>query len=57
MISGFIASYEFDVREFLAWNMRDRVIGGKKSLLAHLCMITQMYMVVGVWELLGIDEI
>lgn len=36
----FIAGYEFNVVEFLAQEMRDWVIGGKKLLLAYPYIIT-----------------
>lgn len=35
MIAKFIAMYEFDVGEFLDWHLRDREVGGEKSLLVY----------------------
>lgn len=40
IIVDLIDGYEFDIREFLDWDMRDRAIKGEKSLLVYLCMIT-----------------
>lgn len=57
MIVGFIVGYDFDVGKFLARELRDRLIRGKKSLLEYPFMITQMCLAVGVQELPGIDEI
>lgn len=57
IISYFIAAYEFDVGEILAWDMKYRVVGGGKSLLAYPYLITQLCLAAGVWDLLGIKEI
>lgn len=40
MIDEFLAGYEFDVGEFLAWEMRDRAIYGEKLLLVYPCIVT-----------------
>lgn len=47
LIIGLIAGYEFDVRDFLAREIRDRAVGGDKLLLAYPCMIMQLCFVVG----------
>lgn len=56
LIARFIASYEFDVRDFLAQEIIEQALGGKKSLLAYPCMATLICLAMGVQELSGIDE-
>lgn len=52
-----MVGYEFDMGEFLAREIRDQTVGEEKLLLVYLCIITLMCIVVGVQELLGIDEL
>lgn len=56
MIVGFITNYEFDVGEFLSQEMRYRVVGSEKLLLAYSCMIIQLYLDLVVREFLSIDK-
>lgn len=51
MIAEFKGGYEYDAGEFLAWELRDWVVGGERSLLAYPCMITQICLAAGVLEL------
>lgn len=55
-IVGFMTSYEFDIKEFLARYIRDQDIGGEKLLLAYPCLITQLCLAIGVQELLDINK-
>ncbi|KAF3623267.1 putative pentatricopeptide repeat-containing protein-like [Capsicum annuum] len=54
--SGLLQSYEINVGQFLAREMKDRAVRGEKSLLEYSCMITQLCLAAGVRELLGIDD-
>lgn len=51
IITSFTISYAFDIIESLAREIRDRVVGGQKELLAYLCMITYIYLKVGVLKI------
>lgn len=48
IIVELIASYEFDIGEFLAQEIRNQVVVSDKFLLAYPCIITQMCIAVGV---------
>lgn len=57
LIAGFRASYDFDVWEFLAREMRERSIEGQKLLLAYPYLISKLCLTVGLQELSGIDKL
>lgn len=57
LIDSFIAIYEFDIKELLAQEMRDRVMVGEKSLMVYTCMVTQLCLGIGVQEIPVVDEI
>lgn len=56
MIANFIVSYKFYIGEFLAQVLKDRAVGRQKELLAYPCMLTQIFLAVGVMELPGIEK-
>lgn len=56
MIAGLRVKYEFDIREFLDQEMTDRDIWGEKSLLVYPCVIIQIFLVMGIQEILILDE-
>lgn len=56
LTTGLVVGYEFNVGEFLAWEMKDKAMGGEKLLLAYLCLITQLCLAAGVQELPDINK-
>lgn len=57
LIARLIVGYEFDVGKFLAREIWDRAVGGEKLLLVYPCMITWIFLDVGVYELPWIDQL
>lgn len=57
MIARFIDDYDFDIAEFLSWEIGDQEVGGEKSLLAYTCMMKQLCLAMRVQELPNIEEI
>lgn len=56
LIVEFMAGCEFNVGEFLSWEMKKWVVGGEKLLLVYSCLIMQLCLAGRVQKLSGIDE-
>lgn len=52
LIAGLMVGYKFNMGNFLAREMRDFTAGKEKLLLVYTYLITQLYLVVGMQELL-----
>lgn len=56
LIAGLMVGYEFDVAQFISREILEQAVGGEKVILASSCLLTKIFLKVGVPELPDIDQ-